>query len=388
MHLTSITLRQFRNHRDLTLRTGPRLNLLVGPNGSGKTNILEAVAVLTTGFSPRITGSDGFLQWGEKGFYISGVFAPDGGEDQTITLEMKFLDGQRHIKRDSQTGMRLKDLIGTVPVVSFFPEDLAVIKGEPELRRRALNLVLMQIDPLYTENLRRYNEALRSRNAALRQLAEGEISEDALEPWDEELIKYALPVCARRSEFLEDFSPVYAQIQERISEGADSAHLEYRPSFPGPWESKDFVRLKENIKNLHQKDIVLGATMAGPHRDDILFYLNQKAARTFGSEGQIRTCALAFKLAELDIIRRVKNEEPICLLDDILSELDGARAECLLSELSRMGQCFVTMTGLESWPKRQINSAVIFHVGPGGQVEEAETMKLVNPEVHRSSRMN
>jgi len=377
MFLSSITLRQFRNHRDLRLEIDPKLNLLIGPNGSGKTNIIEAIAVLTTGFSPRGASPDHLIEWGENGFYISGVFGRDEEKASELTLEMKFVDGQRQIKQGGQTSVRLRNLIGMVPLVSFFPEDLSIVKGDPDGRRRALNLVLMQIDPLYAENLRRFTETLRSRNAALKQLAEGRISEDALDPWDEELLKYGLPICEKRNQFLKEFTGIFSQIQSGISNGSDSSRLEYKPSLPGPWDGGNHDRLLRHLRLTRQKDVIIGTTMAGPHRDDISFFLNDKSARIFGSEGQMRTCAVAFKLGEVEIIRRMKGTEPICLLDDVLSELDEGRARRLLEELTKTGQCFVTMTGLESWPQDNRPKAAIFCVSSEGKVEPAKYNKSV-----------
>lgn len=379
MYLSSITLRQFRNHRDTVLDVDPRLNLLVGPNGSGKTNFIEAIAVLTTGLSPRSAHPDSMVEWNKDGFFISGTFARESETDQALKLEMKFLNGQRQIRRGDQTLVRLKDLIGMVPLVSFVPEDLAIVKGEPDVRRRSLNLVLMQIDPLYTENLRRYNEALKSRNAAIKQLNEGRLEEDALDPWDEEVLKYGMSLCKTRSEFLGEFSKIFSQIQERVSDGQDRANLTYKPSWVEPWTTGELNRLKNDFRLHRQKDIVIGTTMTGPHRDDMIFFLNGKPMRHFGSEGQMRTSAVAFKLAELEIIRRKKGEDPICLLDDVLSELDERRAHHLLEELVITGQCFVTMTGLESWPRANRPPAVIFQVFPNGHMKTLNKSELIAP---------
>ena len=367
MHLTFLTLRQFRNYGELTLEVDQGVNLFLGPNGSGKTNCLEALAVLTTGVSPRGAETDALFQWGKDGFYLKGQFGYDGPDRDPLTLEMKFrLGSSRVIRQNSQTVVRLRDLMGRVPLVCFVPEDLALVKGEPVGRRKAINMVLAQIDPLYGPELKKYNDTVRSRNAALRQLAEGQISAQALVPWDEALIDVGLKLCQKRALFIQEFSEVAGHIHARISGGVETMGLTYLPSFPGPWDETARDRWRQKILSIRSQEMAVGATMTGPHRDDVQFMINGRPAKSFGSEGQKRTAAVAFKLAEIPTIQEKRGEKPICLLDDVLSELDANRAKHLLDELSRTSQCFVTLTGLESWPEGRERPASIFRVSSDG----------------------
>ncbi|MBV9080892.1 MAG: DNA replication/repair protein RecF, partial [Elusimicrobia bacterium] len=345
MFLQSITLRQFRNHRDLELTVDPGVNLFLGPNGAGKTNVIEAAAVLATGLSPRGADPESMVPWGEEGFAIKALFSYDEPGLDPITLEMKYRSGSRRvIRQNEKIEVRLKDLLGRVPLVSFVPEDLAMVKGEPDVRRRAVDMVLVQTDPAYAEALRRYKEALKSRNAALRQLADNAIDRDALLPWDDAVIEAGLVVCAKRAAFLDDFSARVNAIQDRVSGGRESIQILYRPSFEGPWDESGAAAWKAALRRNESMELATGSTSVGPHRDDLSFMLNGRPARQFASEGQKRTCAVAFKLAEIPYVQEKLGQKPICLLDDVLSELDARRAEHLLHELSRTGQCFVTMT--------------------------------------------
>lgn len=370
MRLQTLTVRQFRNHPQLTLHVDPAVNLLVGSNGAGKTNLVEAIAMLATGLSPRGAECESLVQWGKDGFSVLGHFVCDGEITNSFTLEMKYhLGEQRTFRQDGQTVVRLKDLVGKVPLVSFVPEDLALVKGDPEQRRRAVNAVLVQVDPHYTEALRRYNETLKARNAALRQVVEGQLQEGDLLPWDKALVEAGLVVCAKRQEFIDEFSSRVAHVQDRISNGADQVQLIYKPSFPRPWDQEAARRWREKLTASRAQELALGMTMSGPQRDEILFLYGGRPAKAFASEGQLRTMAVAFKLAEIPFILERRNETPICLLDDVLSELDAERAKYLLHELSRTGQCFVTLTGFESWPEGEARPAAIFTMDKTGAVE-------------------
>lgn len=367
MFLRSITLRQFRNHRQLELDVEPGVNLLIGANGAGKTNVVEALAVLATGISPRGAEPENMVEWNQEGFAIKGEFAYENSGFDPITLEMKYrLGATRVIRQNGQIAVKLRDLIGRVPLVSFVPEDLSLVKGEPELRRKAINMILCQVDPVYADALRKYSDSVKARNAALRQFADGMIGKDAIEPWSAAVIEHGLIICRKRADFLEDFSERMSSVQDRISHRQEGVRLEYRPSFVGPWNEEAGVRWRGEMNRCEAQELAMGSTVMGPHRDDVLFLMDGRPSRFFASEGQKRTSAVAFKLAEIPYILEKLGQKPICLLDDVLSELDAERAGHLLDELSRTGQCFVTMTGLESWPRERELPAAVFRVDAAG----------------------
>jgi DNA replication and repair protein RecF len=189
---------------------------------------------------------------------------------------------------------------------------------------------------------------------------------DALNSWDESVAKWGVQVCRARHAFIREFSVRVADVHARVAGGAEIMSLEYKPSFAGPWNDEDVERWVNKLRASRPQEMAAGITLTGPQRDDLQFLLNGRPAREFASEGQKRTCAVAFKLAEIPTIQERVGQKPICLLDDVLSELDVHRAEHLLDELSETGQCFVTLTGLESWPAHRDLPASIFNVDKTG----------------------
>jgi DNA replication and repair protein RecF len=372
MRVRSLLLRQFRNHSSLELSVGPAVNLFLGGNGAGKTNIIEAIAVLATGLSPRGADTENMVSWGTDGFLIRAEFEPDNSQQEPITLEMKYRVGSTRVVRQNETiAVKLRDLIGRVPLVSFVPEDLSLVKGEPDLRRRAVNMILAQANPRYADTLRRYQDAIKARNAALRQCSERRLEIRDLEPWNRAVIDLGLSLCRDRAAFIDEFSDRVNAVQGRISADKEQVKIEYAPSFAGPWDDSAAERWMQAFRRVEPQELAIGSTVIGPHRDDFHFMLNGRPARHFGSEGQKRTIAVSFKLAEIPFIEEKLGQRPICLLDDVLSELDADRAAHLLDELSRTGQCFVTLTGLESWPRGRELPAMVFRVGAGGVSAQA-----------------
>jgi DNA replication and repair protein RecF len=384
MRVRSLLLRQFRNHSLLELSVGPAVNLFLGMNGAGKTNIIEAIAVLATGLSPRGADTETMVSWGTDGFFIKADFENENLAQEPITLEMKYRVGStRVIRQNENTPVKLRDLIGRVPLVSFVPEDLSLVKGEPDLRRRAVNMILAQINPRYAEALRRYQDATKARNAALRQCADGQLQTSDLDPWNRTVAEIGLFLCRERSKFINDFSERVNAVQARISADKEQVRIDYAPSFPGPWGEDATERWLAAFKRVEAQELAVGSTVIGPHRDDFHFLLNDRPARHFGSEGQKRTIAVSFKLAEIPFIEEKLGQRPICLLDDVLSELDANRAAHLLDELSKTGQCFVTMTGLESWPQGRELPATVFRVDAAG-VHVSHSREGGNPDAEKN----
>jgi DNA replication and repair protein RecF len=247
-----------------------------------------------------------------------------------------------------------------------------LLKGEPELRRRAMNSVLWQVDGAYAEALRVYQETLKARNAALKRINEGRASVETLSAWDGALVKAGLLICARRAAFVREFTPYFSRVDDRVSGGQNEITIEYHPSIPGPWDENGAERWRAKLVEMRPQEIALGMTLTGPQRDDLAFLMPDRLggpgrpARTAASEGQMRTAAIAFKLAEIPYIEERRHEKPICLLDDVFSELDHDRARHLLNELSQTGQCFVTLTGLESWPSKENPPVSIFTIDEKG----------------------
>ncbi len=349
MHLKSLSVRQFRNYSRLDLSLSPGLNVLCGPNGSGKSNLLEAVAFLCAGQSHRGADPRHLLQWEKEGFSLSGAFE---GEDP-LTLEVRQKKGRaRQVLLDGRPQKRIRDWAGRAPVVSFSPDDLHLVKGEPALRRRFLNAVLCQVDGRYWETLERYQKILEERNAALRQVREEAQSPSVLEPWDLSLLKEGLFLSFARRDFLADFDGRAARQHLRLSGGRERVRLTYKPSLLLSEEGPEaaLAANRKRLQDLREGEIALGSTLAGPHRDDVELSLDDAPARAYASQGQQRTLAMALKRAEQEYLAERLGRRPLCLLDDVLSELDPARRDSLVEAFSDGAQCLVTLTSAADWP--------------------------------------
>lgn len=351
MHLKSLHLRQFRNVARLDLDLAPGLNLFVGPNGAGKSNLLEAVAVLATSQSHRGADLKHLVQWEKDGMAVQGHFE---GPEGVLFLETRQKAGRpRQIYVNGQLQRRLKDWMGRAPVVSFSPDDLNMVKGEPSVRRRALNAALSQVDAAYLEALQRFNKVLAERNAALRQIQEGEREKASLEPWTLAVLNDGAALTAARRAFVAEFIALVRLQHEALAGSADHVDLIYRPSFLSPDAGLEglIAANKKRFLELREAEIAVGSTLIGPHRDDLDILLNGSPARDYASQGQQRTLALAVKLAEHDFLFQKLARRPLCLLDDVLSELDPVRRANLARTLMNNSQVLVSLTSLEDWPE-------------------------------------
>lgn len=347
MHVVSFRLCPFRNHPLLSVEPAPGLNLILGPNGSGKSNLLEALSVLSAGESFRGAETKLFFPWEGSRWAADGMF--EGEEPIRVEVSQE-KNRPRQLKMNRISMKRLSDQRGRIPLVSFSPEELDLVKGEPALRRRALNEVLAQTDAAYAQTLDRYEDVLEQRNAALRRLREGQHC--ALEPWDRALLKEGAFLSLRRQKFLAAWGPPLADQYARLSRGQEPLTSAYKPSFLLPSDNLEEVMetAAARLKTLREGEIALGSSLIGPHRDDVEFLLSEKLARSFASQGQSRTVTLAWKLAERAYMENSLGRTPLCIWDDVLSELDPTRRQRLAEQLTDIGQCFVTLTHPEDWP--------------------------------------
>jgi DNA replication and repair protein RecF len=368
MFLKSLSLRQFRNYSSLDITLSPRLNLFQGPNGSGKSNLLEAVSLLATGQSHRGAETKSFPQKDRTEFALEAVF--DG--EETVSVQIRQKKGQaRQVFLNGRLQRRLRDWIGRAPLVSFSPDDLALVKGDPAFRRRALNEILIQVDPAYAEALQRYTKVLQERNAALRQIQEEGRDLAHLDPWDGALVKDGLFLSETRRDFLEIFSPHVGTFHGRLASSREKAELAYKPSFrlTGSGEA-DAAENRARLRELRDAEVALGSSLIGPHRDELELTIDGAPAKAYASQGQQRTLILAVKLAEFEYLSDRLRRRPLCLLDDMLSELDPDRRSNVASSLMVEAQCLVSLTSDADWPEgrsyRESPSTRIFDVRNGG----------------------
>ena len=347
MILKSLRLSQFRNWNALALDIEPGLTLVLGPNGAGKTNLLEAVTLASLGASLRGAETDHMIQWGSAGGQIRAIFEGQAGPlDVLVKLSPS---RAREIRVDS-AAVRLRDLVGRVPVITFTPDDLTLIKGEPEARRRSLNMVLCQVERSAMDSLKAYQDALKQRNATLRQMArEGRDEDPALEAWDASLIRHGLAVMKSRAAMVSELGPEVQSFYEGLSNEPGAVEVLYRPSLECPEDEDPGAFWRSRLKALRRQELILGATSVGPHRDDLEFLLAGRAVKSFCSQGEQRAVALAYKFAEASYLEKEAGESPLFLLDDVLSELDESRRARLVDFVTQAGQCLVTLASLEAW---------------------------------------
>jgi DNA replication and repair protein RecF len=344
LRLLSLSLRDFRNVREARLLPSPRSTVLVGPNGQGKTNLLEALFLLCTLRPLRATRLAELVRFGAERARVQGDFEGPGGARQ-VAVEIgpegrtAFLDGKPLASSD-----RLDAFFEGRAAVCFSPDDLLLVKGGPDQRRRFLDRAAFNRWPAVLSEAREYLRALRERNAALRS-GDPAVEESFREP----LVRTGARLAARRVALVAEIAPRVAEAFAEISgEGAAEARLSYRPAAgvpPQGTEEEIAVRLREALALRIGRDREKGYTSAGPHMDDLTLALGGKGARPYGSQGQQRALVLALKIAEIENLREKLGRPPLLLLDDVSSELDPEKNGHLLRHLAALpGQAFLTTT--------------------------------------------
>ena len=349
MLITSLQLRNYRNYSRLDLEPGSRLNVFLGANGEGKTNLLESVAMLALSTSPRA----------RRDSELVGPLAPEArvgalvesGERRAEIRISIHVDGERARRRIEVDGQprRAVDLPGLFRVTLFWPDDLNLVKAGPEHRRRLLNEMLVQVRTGYARVLSRYSRVLEQRNSLLKQVAMGEQPPSALEVWDLELAKLGGELVEARREAVAELAVSAAAGHEAIS-GGEVLELRYS----GPPDD-----LLTALQRTRGDDLRRGTTGVGPHRDDVVIRLDGRDARAFASQGQQRTAVVSIKLAEADVVARMTGERPVLLLDDVLSELDARRRGSLLAQLGEPGQVIITSVEADPFPESVIGRSVV-----------------------------
>lgn len=394
MKINSIILENFRNYNMLECFPDPKLNIIVGENAQGKTNLIEAIYISAFAKSFRTNRSQEMIKFGAE---RARVHLDVTSEELEHSINIVLLnDGKKKITKDGKGIRKATELLNTVVVVVFSPEDLRIIKDSPEKRRNFINRELSQIRPAYYEALRSYGEALKQKNALIKGYFnirkktftradnlilnessnvgnnEGnniydnsrQFNEDMLDVYDQQLAASGYEIIRYRTEFIEMLSLEASEIMKKVSGGKENLEIAYKTRCNykiGP-DGRDV--LYRQISANRKRDIYSGNSGIGPHRDDIEFYINGEDARKYGSQGQQRTIALSLKLAEIRIINQMLGESPILLLDDVLSELDADRQRFLISEIEDV-QLFITAAEISEYVIDALKGGILLKVDSG-----------------------
>lgn len=341
MVIKKLSLHNFRNYGDETFCFTDGINVLFGKNAQGKTNCAEAVFYLCTGSSLRIRHDRQLIRTGED--YAS-IKAEAEGRYGKIVLEADIYENKREIRINGSKIVRSVDLLGNMNSVFFSPGELRLIQDGPDERRRFLNLSISQTSRPYCTALLRYQKILDQRNNLLKERDVSLVLE-TLPVWDEQFAAYAAVIIRHRKNYIARLSPLAAEAHAYLTDGKETLELSDEKNY-GDEEESIKKRLLAELGGSYERDLRLGFTTVGPHRDDIKIKIDGKDAKGYASQGQTRTAALAMKLAEVEIFRSLSGEEPILILDDVMSELDLARRKKLLSRVGGL-QCILTCTHAE-----------------------------------------
>lgn len=362
MIIKEIELRNFRNYIDTKISFHEKVNIFTGNNAQGKTNLLEGIYISSFGKSFRQGNDNEMIKFGEK---FCAVRIEALRNDGRTSVEIAIGENEKGIKTDGVKIKRISELLEKILIVVFSPDDLKIVKGDPEKRRRFIDRELSQIRPSYYSDIYSYRRALMQRNALLK---DRNAKAESFEIWDGKLAETGERVIVKRDGFIKKLNRISKEIHNSITDGKESLEIKYDSSLQLSENLKEvfFQKLKQDIK----KDILKGNTETGPHRDDLKILIDGNDIRKYGSQGQQRTAALSLKLAELELIKEETGEDAVLLLDDVLSELDGERQNFLLKSFENV-QLFITAAELPGNIINKLPKGYIFNI-VNGTAERSE----------------
>lgn len=355
MYIYKLSVENFRNLKNVDIEFNKNINILYGDNAQGKTSILEGIYFCATGRSHKTHTDRSVINFDENEAHLKTIVYNDTICDK-IDVHLK-KNMKKWIAVNNMPVKKIGGLFGILHIVLFAPEDLQLIKSGPSERRRFIDLEMCQLSKVYYYNLKQYCKILKQRNNLLKEIQKNKSLKDTLFVWDGQLVEFGEKIINQRKKFVRDISEIASVIHNKITGGRECLEIIYKPSV-NPDELE-----KKIIKNT-EKDIFYGTTNAGPHKDDLSFIINGYDVRDYGSQGQQRCSALSSKLAEIEIIKKEKNTEPVLLLDDVLSELDQKRQSFLLESIKDI-QVIITCTGIEDIIKNKVSDADVFFVEKG-----------------------
>lgn len=340
MRVINIYLKNFRNYQDQFFQPHPAINIITGSNAQGKTNLIEAVYYCLRGHSFRAEKDNDIIKWHSTHTQISSDIQ---FSNRTLTTQWKIKEKQKKLFiNEVETARSELDQLG---VVLFCPEDLTLIKGSPQERRRFLDYEVGPLNPSYSKTWRQYARVLTQRNSLLKEIRDRRANQDMLEVWDEQLYRHGAKVIFLRLQVLKKLIPIARKMHHSLTGGLEELQAKYYSSLvlePNLNEEQIYQIFAAASKKIRPMEVQRCQTMLGPHRDDISFAINGVEAKTFGSQGQQRTITLSLKLSQLDLWYQEYGDYPILLLDDVLFELDHSRQSMLLEKVLNKVQTFIT----------------------------------------------
>lgn len=360
MFFKSLQMKNFRNYIDEEIFFHPKVNILSGDNAQGKTNLLEALYIMSHGKSFRTNKDSEMIMFGKQKASVKTVSIKENSCSATVEINIE--KTQKIVKINGYKINKNSEMLENVYIVVFSPEDLKIVKDEPEKRRKFINRELCQLKPVYYDNLARYKKILIQRNFLLKNEC---LDQSMMDVWNEEIALYGSKIMFERDLFIKKINIISREIHAKITGGREHLELFYEANIP---LKKDFSEQKDayisRLKAFYKNDFYRKSTSAGPHKDDLKIMINGKDIRNFGSQGQQRTAALSLKLAEIKLIKDETGELPVLLLDDVLSELDESRQKYLINSLQEV-QLFITATEINEHLKKDLPDGYIFHVSDG-----------------------
>jgi len=368
MILRHLSALEFRNYASLQQEFSPALNILIGANAQGKSNILEAVYLLATSKSMRGNLDVELIRWDAPAAVVSGYVLREKAND--IELEVALSRGaKKSLVVNTVRVPRVMEFVGQLKAVSFSVSDLEVVRGEPSRRRRFLDLEISQLSPSYCHALAYYRKVVEQRNRLLKLMRDRSMRatvEETLSAWTEQLVHYGSRLAERRRHFLDQLREFSRPIHSLLTDQRERLSVDYQPSFKVSENLEEIqTAFRTALGEVREEELRRQVTLVGPHRDDVLFLVNGRDVRTFGSQGQQRTVALSVKLAEVELMRDLTGESPVCLLDDVFSELDARRRAHIFDVTLDSCQTFLSTTDLELLPREIQGRAEVFEVREG-----------------------
>ena len=366
MKLTNLQLQNFRNYESVQLEFTDGVHVFIGENAQGKTNLMESIYALAMTKSHRTTNDKELIGWNKEFATIKGTV------EKTTTktnLELQFSKKGKIAKLNYLEQKRLSSYLGNLNVILFAPENLTLVKGSPQNRRKFVDMELGQMSSLYLYDLVEYNRVLKQRNTYLKQLAiKKKQPDEYLEVLSEMLSELASKIVFHRLDFMKQLEALAIPIHDQLSLGREKFSVSYQATIPledglTPSQMKEIYI--DQFKKNQTREADQATTLIGPHRDDLIFYLNEIPVQTYGSQGQQRSTVLSLKLAEIELMKLSTGEYPLLLLDDVLSELDDDRQTHLIKAIENKVQTFITTTSLDGIKQQFINEPVVIPIEKG-----------------------